>query len=992
MLFAIDYTDKRVHIDETHSNQTYFCPFCGVPMITKKGEIRQHHFAHSAKHPCADTWERNGNYDMSPWHNDWQNMFPKENQEVKLSLGETKHRADVLIDRTVVEFQHSIMQATSFDDRNNFYFNLGYKVVWLFNLSDLFGNGALTYCKENENLLFFWKNPKKAFNSYDVKSGCIDLFFQLSETEDGQIIRVLDVSRNGFESFIASTFMSKSDFLSYVGLRNGQCALPFRDDIEENKQYEAFCRRYSISLNKQQERAVQAVEGANLLLAVPGSGKTTVLVTRLGHMVINKGIDPRSILAITYNKKACEEMEERFHRTFGINTGTSISFLTINALSLSVYRRFCKKSNREERVLIEDKDRKEIIVSTLREYSDEFPSENDILELGQAITYIKNMMLDDEALREINKWYPHLSDMFYLYQKQLKKAHKMDFDDQMVFALSILEKDPESLNYYKSKYKYISIDEAQDTSKIQHLIIKMISKGNNLFMVGDEDQSIYGFRAAYPKALLNFKSDYINPYILRMEQNYRSTEQITEKAQTFISKNKGRYEKHMTAARGPGEKVCLIPAKDREEQFRILLDAAKSHSHETAFLYRDNESAVVLVDLFLRHNIPFILRAPEMNFFGASVVTDILAFLKLSVDNYDYTALKRVCNKGIFYLKKQQVSFAVQNCMYNSKISVFDALEKQMLYIEPKYRDRASTFKDFEEKLGTMPSSEAIDYILQQGYQNYMEQKHLDFGKIEILRLLAKHEKNINSFLKRASYLEAKIKNGFEFEQNNPVILSTIHSSKGLEFDTVYMVDVYDGRFPSSRPNIFSRSKDNADGEQEERRLFYVGITRAKNHLNLFSIRDKYSSFIEDIFPAIRVSRENTGHRQIRYTGSHLYEEYLKNKESQRQQRQIEYAAWKKAMEEQHQAEAEKREKERQAKKKEEEQQRELLDRACKEEILKIIDQQDYIAKDSTGRRWVKCEECGEVKLAEDFSFYGGPNQPNLGICSVCSKKSNNHA
>ena len=168
MLFANDYNDKKVHIDDTHSNQSYYCPYCGVPMITKKGDIRQHHFAHSAKHPCSDSWERSGSYDMSPWHNDWQSLFPKANQEIKLALGETKHRADVLIDRTVIEFQHSIMPATAFDNRNNFYFNLGYKVVWLFDLSDIYSSGVLSFREENGQLNFKWQNPKKAFNSYDV--------------------------------------------------------------------------------------------------------------------------------------------------------------------------------------------------------------------------------------------------------------------------------------------------------------------------------------------------------------------------------------------------------------------------------------------------------------------------------------------------------------------------------------------------------------------------------------------------------------------------------------------------------------------------------------------------------------------------------------------------------------------------------------------------------------------------------------------------------
>ena len=158
MFFANDYHDERVHINETQSNQTYYCPFCGARLIVKKGDIRQHHFAHSANHHCSDSWESNHSYDMSPWHNEWQSLFPQVNQEIKLSLGETKHRADVMIGRTVIEFQHSIMSVQAFNDRNCFYFNLGYKVVWLFDLSGVFSMGGLTYREENGRL-FFRQNP-----------------------------------------------------------------------------------------------------------------------------------------------------------------------------------------------------------------------------------------------------------------------------------------------------------------------------------------------------------------------------------------------------------------------------------------------------------------------------------------------------------------------------------------------------------------------------------------------------------------------------------------------------------------------------------------------------------------------------------------------------------------------------------------------------------------------------------------------------------------
>ena len=208
MLFAYDYNDNRVYIDETHSNQEYYCPYCGSSLITKKGDVRQHHFAHKSTHVCSDSWvgDRSHSYDISPWHNEWQSSFPKENQEVMLVLGDTKHRADVMVDKTVIEFQHSIMSVKAFDDRNNFYFNFGNKVIWLFDLSDILESSQLAYKKTETGLDFYWKNPKRAFNNYDIKSGCIDLFFQLGN-DDKCIVRVMDVSVEGFEYFQTTDFI-----------------------------------------------------------------------------------------------------------------------------------------------------------------------------------------------------------------------------------------------------------------------------------------------------------------------------------------------------------------------------------------------------------------------------------------------------------------------------------------------------------------------------------------------------------------------------------------------------------------------------------------------------------------------------------------------------------------------------------------------------------------------------------------------------------------
>ncbi len=977
MLFAVDYNDNRVHIDETHSNQEYYCPYCGAPLTTKKGEIRQHHFAHKQNHLCSDTWERSHSYDISPWHNEWQSLFPKENQEVKLSLGDTKHRADVMIDRTVIEFQHSIMPVKAFDDRNNFYFNLGNKVIWLFDLSDLLEN-QLFYKETSEGLEFHWRNPKKAFNNYDIQSGCIDLFFQLKADLDACIVRVTEVSEDGFECFYTTKFISKNDFLTYVGLKNGQCLPPCREDVENNEQYCEFKEKYHINLNKQQERALLAVEGSNLLLAVPGSGKTTVLVERLGHMVLNKNISPINILAITYNTTMTEEMESRFSVQFGEQYGKQIDFRTINSLALKVYSDYCHKTNRPQRNLIQDDERRRLLGEVFKQHNGEYAAENDILELSSAITYIKNMMLTDEQICEIESEYPHLNAMYESYQKSLKDNNQMDFDDQMVFALWILQKDGEIISALRAQYKYICVDEAQDTSKIQHEIIKLLAQGNNLFMVGDEDQSIYGFRAAYPKALLNFRYDYLNPYILRMERNYRSTTQIVDKAQSFISQNKGRYEKNMTAERGDGEAVSLEQVDSREIQYMRLLEIAKTADRETAFLYRDNESSVVLIDLFLRNSVPFRLRKPEMNFFGNRVVKDIVAYLSLALNENDANSFSQICNKGIIYLKNKQKDYAIKNCKYKH-ISVYDAVEGQMQYLKERQRDRANDFRSVMLRVGKAKTSDAISILMDNGYEDYLRENHLDSGKVEILSILAKQEPDIQRFLDRLVELERLIQKGFYSKAYNAVILSTIHSSKGLEYDSVYMVDVYDGRFPSSRPNIFSRSKDNADGEQEERRLFYVGITRAKNRLSLFGIKGKESTFIDQLFPEQKMLREKEEEeKRIR---AHELQEQRRIESMRRRAEQGRIA------QEQYLIRPEELRKARE-KALEIDQERQKMSRINSyNEVKDKFTQQEYPIRDSSGRRWVQCELCGEIKLESEFGSYGGANHVNLGVCYKCSRR-----
>lgn len=332
-----------------------------------------------------------------------------------------------------------------------------------------------------------------------------------------------------------------------------------------------------------------------------------------------------------------------------------------------------------------------------------------------------------------------------------------------------------------------------------------------------------------------------------MEKNYRSTGNIVKKAHCFISKNTGRYEKNMFTDREPGEEVSVESVRDRNAQYDRIIEIAKESTTETAFLYRNNESAVVLMDRLLRNNIPFRFQKAKLDFFSSSIVKDIVAFLTLSQNPYYYEALDRICNKGLLYLKAKQKMHAINDCKFK-RISVFDALDKQMEYVPYRYKGRAVWFHSLMNRIAKASTYEAITILLNEGYDEYLDDKHLDGGKVDILKMLAKEEPIISDFLVRLQYLADKMKENCSSSKEKNIILSTIHSSKGLEYDTVYIVDLYDGCFPAARGEYHTHTKDSACAEQEERRLLYVGMTRTKNRLCFFKQEDSTSQYLNELF------------------------------------------------------------------------------------------------------------------------------------------------
>lgn len=955
MIVALDKNRQRLHIEDAVAKQECYFPYCGERLFQRKGEIRRHHFAHMPGQVCKDTWA--DTYDMSDWHYDWQNSFPKENQEVLLSMGDIKHRADILISRTVTEFQRSNMAVKTFSDRNSFYFIFGYKVVWVFDLREHFSSGRL-YCDAGGKT-FHWTRPRNTFNIFEIQTGQAELFLQLKDTDEDCLVKVSRVSPSGFEEFTVSKWYSKSELLHYLGLRDGKCAAPDREDLSENEAYRNFCEAYHISLNKQQERAVQAIEGANLLLAVPGSGKTTVLVARLGYMILCKKIDPSKILAMTFSRQAAKDMHIRFCRVFGRALGEAVEFRTIHAIAYDIVKRYAHLSGRPARRL--ENNNTKLVKDILKEMNDDYPSESEIAEACAAITYIKNMSIQPEEIPSLDFATPKMEVVYEKYQEILKDKYLMDFDDQVVFALQILKARPAILDEYHDRFSYICVDEAQDTSKCQHELIRLlVGDRGNIFMVGDEDQSIYRFRGAFPQALIDFKDTYPNPYILWMETNYRSTPEIVNVASAFIQRNQNRHPKSMVAHRDSGNPVKRIEMPSRTGQYAHILSLAKQCPTDTAVLYRDNDSAIPLIDLLDRHGVPYCCPKREFHFFTHKIVLDVTAFMKFQQNPSDVWSFNRICYKSGFYFNKRTVGIATQIVM-QQRVSFLEALQSQAARYS-KIKDYVEKFADYCKDTASLCALDFLRYLDSAGYGKYMRKNNMDRNKFELLIALADENPTAPDFLARLAQLKA-ITSDVKEESKNGIILTTAHSSKGLEYDTVYLMDVYDGQFPCTSPLETNGRKSDMDVLQEERRLFYVAMTRAKNHLYALKVKGKTSSFVDEILPSPEPPKPNPADKP-HYSISRFQQEF-----EQRQREQEE------------------------AKSKAAEALQKALEKAAERyeqgfaQVRDMNFQSEEIIEDTFGIRWLQCERCGAIKPKDGFSLIGRLHRPNIGWCTDCSRK-----
>lgn len=603
--------------------------------------------------------------------------------------------------------------------------------------------------------------------------------------------------------------------------------------------------QFHLSFTQQQLQAIETIDGPVLLLAVPGAGKTTVMVSRIASMIYEHGIAPSSILTITFSKAGARDMRRRYEGLFGQLEKETPLFCTIHSFCYQVVGSYCQATGGVAPQLIEARERSMALREIYQRINQEFLSEDLEEELVSNLSFIKNAMLRQEDVEQNEKQpaekrvletqIKNLWSIYKAYSNFKRDNDLMDFDDMLSYTLTILKKYPQILEYYQDRYPYLCVDEAQDTSKLQHAVIGLLAqKSQNLFLVGDEDQSIYRFRGACPENLLEFPKQYPKAKLLKMEENFRSTGAIVEHANRFISFNKQRYPKNMFTHNERGGPIEVKKLHDFADQYHAAIEAYLAEPGTTAFIYRNNLSAVPIADILDRNDVDFYIKEHKARLKNNYVVSDVLAFFSLSFDPKDFAAFSRIFYKTSSCLKRNMLSRIPQGPLMEGE-SYFDRMVT--LCDENQNTGKIRYISMMVEQLHKMEPVKAMECILYQiGYLGYLEFTSgagysMQAQKLNILMSLASRVSTVEQFLDRIDELDEIVVQHAQRPQAR-LTLTTAHSAKGLEFDTVVLLDCMDDIFPAH--SAVEKWKLGMEEEmEEEARLFYVACTRARKRLVL---------------------------------------------------------------------------------------------------------------------------------------------------------------
>lgn len=610
--------------------------------------------------------------------------------------------------------------------------------------------------------------------------------------------------------------------------------------------FEEYKSEYGIRLDSAQSEACRHINGNILLLAVPGSGKTTVMIARLGYMTKALGIDPDSVLAITYSVAGAREMKRRYEALFGF---CDIEFRTIHGFCAALIRRYENVRGRTAFALMEKENDTASVLRRIMAESGSYPTENELREVQTAITFSKNSMLtDSEIEKNVTVNGRDLFEIYKAYEAYKLENRLMDYDDQLAYGYKILRSCPDVSAVYADRFKYICVDEAQDTSLLQHRIIELMAKkSGNLFMVGDEDQSIYGFRAAYPKALMDFDKTYADTEIMSIFKNYRSTSRIVELSDRFIRANTERLGayKSMTTDNEEG----APPTRVRLSDIKLLPDyvrrvCSEGRDESVAALFRLNDSMLPVIDLLYSKEIPFRVRGGDALFFTHSTVTDVLNILNFADHPYDTELFEKIYYKLGLGISKNDLLNIMKYNVGKQRHSIPDQIASAP-YLNERKRIKAKKLSADLQKINSSDTYEAIRTVFfSTGYGRYCEARSSDTTRRNVLLALAYRYRSRDAFFERLKMLEGAVKHGSV--SSNGILLSTIHSAKGMEFDRALLCDCRNGILPSGDSYLSSdSSEEDKKLLEEERRLFYVGTTRAKKRLELITWDSEFGAISE---------------------------------------------------------------------------------------------------------------------------------------------------
>ena len=606
-----------------------------------------------------------------------------------------------------------------------------------------------------------------------------------------------------------------------------------------------------MKLNRGQDEAIKHGNGPCMVLAPPGSGKTLIVTERTRYLIEESGVRPDQILVITFTRYAAREMKERFERlTAGKNY--PVTFGTFHSIFYGILK--CAygigannlMSEKESSVLLQ-----EVLDQTNIESTPEVEDEEELVrELLREVGMVKNGLCHLKDFHSKYLTQDEFAEVFRSYEHQKKELKKFDFDDMLVQCYALFRKKPEILQGWQKRFQYILIDEFQDINRVQYEVIRMLAAPRyNLFVVGDDDQSIYGFRGAKPELMLYMKQEFPSLRTISLTVNYRSTEFITGAAARVILHNDTRFYKRVQSFRGRGQNVHVQEVLDEQEEAQYVTEEIQKKLDqgikpgEIAVLFRAAVQARMISEILSEHRIPFEMRDYVTNFYRHFIVKDMMAYLQLAAGKRDRSLFLTICNRPLRYLAR--------NSMENRQVN-FEDLRK--FYCDKDWMlDIIDQFDVDVRMMKNMAPYAAIQYIRKKiGYDDFLKEyaeKHQISWKqlMDVMAELEERSKNFKSYdeweIHIAKYTQeleeqqAKARK-IKGERENKVQLMTIHSAKGLEFEDVFVIHANEGEIPH-------QNAEKKDEIEEERRLFYVALTRAKNNLCISYITQKNGNSIK---------------------------------------------------------------------------------------------------------------------------------------------------